>query len=500
MNNKTNFHYGEGGRLKKAAAVELIESAYRHDCKDGAILLPYFSKVQMAHLCVLYRAGLIPSSDAKTLSSALISLDKLSIHDFNIDPRHGDIYNNYDVLLRDIVGESASWLHAARPRREAVNMAFLLAVRDEILTLIDALISLVKTEINFVRRHGNTLMADYTYLRHAQPTTLGHYTMTFVMVMTRDLDRLMEFYTRLDYSWGESGSVNGTRHNLDRERFAKLLGFSKVAQHTRDAMWQSDLPLECISKLTSVLCNLSRQAEELHIWSTSEFGYIELPDEYCRASVIMPQKKNPYPLTYIRGFTDYISPKMAAYASHGRIASGHPDSRIFIYGDLVRSLKKSTRAIELFRAVMDTLKVNIMKFKYTLDNSDAFSTDLADILVLTNKINYRQAHDIVGRLNNFLFQENLIMRNTRVDHLEPIFLEIVGKRMESIENNDLVDIFSAEKIIDTRKGIGGASKKSLRTLLQDVEDAIKIQSEKVIALRDHLNISYDELIKETKKI
>ena len=286
-NTKISSHYGKGGRLANSADPLLINSAYLHDCEDGKILLPYLAKANIAHLLVLHKGGIISKGITKSLLRALQKMSNWPIHHYRIDPSNGDIYNNFDVELRELVGNKSGWLHAGRPRREAVNVAFLLSLRESVISSIRASIDLFEALIQKCINNMGTIMPDFTYLKHAQPTNLAHYLMTFIYPLKRDIDRLFELYERVNTSWGESGSTNGSSLPIDKRYFSKLLGYNNISVHCRDAMWQPDLPLESIGAHISLMMNLTRLTDELQIWNTSEFNYVDFPDAFSRASVIL---------------------------------------------------------------------------------------------------------------------------------------------------------------------------------------------------------------------
>lgn len=475
MSDKISKHYGEGGRLKKAADTLLVQTAYLHDCEDGGILMPYLATANYAHLLILQKAKLIPLEEGKKLSKALLELESYDVDKFDLDPANGDIYNNFDVFLRDKAGESAGWLHAGRPRREAVNVAFLLALREAYLETIKVSNDLLQVFVEKSRANLDTIMPDFTYLHHAQPTSFGHYVLTFAEGLKRDLDRIKSAYARVNSSPGESGSVNGSRLNIDKKYFAKLLGFENVSVHSRDAMWQPDIPLEVIASLGSLMMNLTRLAEELQIWNSKEFNFVILPDSLCRASVIMPQKKNPYPLTYFRGLCNNIISKFSGYGAYGRVFSGNPDSRIFIYGDLITHILKVNKAIELLAKVLNEMELNKPKMLTSIKNSDAYATDIADELIGSGKINYREAHQIVGKIARELNEEGKNINNLDVSKLNRVIEEVSG-HSGLISEKKMKGLLDPVEVVASRKTTGGANSKEVLKMCKVLERQNKLNN------------------------
>ncbi|MBW2993404.1 argininosuccinate lyase [Candidatus Woesearchaeota archaeon] len=455
---KSLDYFGKGGILKKEAAPELVNSAYKHDCADADILLKGISYADLAHTVMLTEENIIPREQGIRLLQALLEIHNANAGNFPIKPEFGDVYNSREAYLRNKIGDSSGWIHIGRPRREAVNIGYLIAVREHLLNLIKEHISLARIFLSKAEENVNTIMPDFTYLRHAHPTSLGHYMLTFVYPMTRDLDRLTESYKRVNMSPAGSGSVNGSRLAINRQRLAELLGFDSILVHTRDAMWQPDMPIEIMSNITSLLVNLDRFAEELQIWSTKEFNLIDLPDKFCRASVIMPQKKNPYSLAYIRGITGFMLGKTASFAAHGKTFSGNPDNRTFIYGELPRALDKTTGAIKLFAAVINEIRPNKELMLKRVQDGFSNSTDLSELIISETGLDYRTAHKIMGFTVRKAIEKGITGSKITKKLIEESITEITGKEI-NLREGFIDSALDPEKIVETRKGIGGASEK-----------------------------------------
>lgn len=473
MTNKRSIpkYYGQGGRLKSKPSQLLIDTAYAHDCNDGEILIEGMHYADIAYAIMLIEEEIIPRKEGLKLLDGLIEASNIAPEDFPINPEHGDVYNSKDVYIRSIIGDIAGWIHAGRPRREAVNIGYLIAMRKSILSLANDLEDIAKTLLKASIEYANVIMPDYTYLLHAHPTTLGHYLLTFVYPILRDFERMKMAYKHINKCPGGSGSVNGSRLPLDRERIASLLEFDGISLHTRDAMWQIDTPIEMMSVLCSIMTNLNRLGDELQIWNTEEFNLIELPDEYCRASVIMPQKKNPYPLAYFRGVTSSLIGKVSQYMSHGKGVTGNPDSRVFIYGDLPRSLATSGDAINLLARVIDGIEINkeIMISRVMKDYT--FATDITDYLMMTYKFDYRVCHQIMGMVISELNANKIKGSDLKINQIENAILKITGKKVK-LEQKKIESIIQPQNIINSRKTLGGASEENLKKMHADVNSKL----------------------------
>lgn len=459
-------YYGNGGRLSDGPAKSLIDSAYAHDVEQEKYLLEDLHVANLAHATMLAEQGIIPTKAIQVLLPELIKLVENG-GDIPIDPSFGDLYNCVDVFLKNKIGHNAGWLHAGRARREAVNISFLLKTRRELAQCYDKLLNVGDALLHLAETHRSSLMTDYTYLHHAQPTTLGHYLLTFVYPLIRDLIRWQAAYDNVNASPGGSGSVNGSRLPLSKTRLATLLGFESVSLHCRDAMWQPDIPLEVASSLSSSLTNISRLCEEWMIWNSKEFSMIELPDEFCRASVIMPQKKNPYPLAYIRGLSAQISGLFGEYSTLGKVTSGFPDSRTFIYDSLIQALQKTTGAYSMFGELVEKVNFNTIRMRDVAESSLGFATDFADHLILNSQCDYRTAHTITGQIIKLLLENKHDSRDLTIKMVEKILKDNALDTF-TMSESDLATLLNADNIVASRTTSGSASQTELTGMFDEI--------------------------------
>jgi len=425
--------YAKGGILTDNPKDILINTAFRHDCDGAEIFINGLQIADIAWVLTLKKANVL--NDTDDLLKALIDLKT-----FNLDPKYGDIYNSKNVALKELTN-SAKDLHISRPRREAINIAFYLKLKDEVVNLSDTIKRLAKTFLEVAHREKNSIMPDFTYLQHAQPTTFGHYILTFLFPLLRDFERIELFYKHLNFSPAGSGSVNGCSFDIDREYLAKLLDFNNVELHTRDAMWRSDLPIEIIYILNSIMANIARITDEFQIFATAEFNMIKLPSSLSRASVIMPNKQNPYALTYIRGVSNEMMGKISSYISYEKIISGNPDSRTFVYVDIIENIKKVIGAIDLFNAILKEMEVNRTILNERVRNSFFYATDIAEWLIKRYNLSYEEAHTEVGRVIRYMKENMIEPKNIKSDFFK-----------YKIDN--LQELIDPEKSIKRKKGIG----------------------------------------------
>ncbi|MFL5592532.1 MAG: argininosuccinate lyase [Ktedonobacteraceae bacterium] len=459
-----NSVLGVGSRLATGPAIELVQTAFARELADQLALFKGMSLADLAHTVMLIEAGVIPSADGASLLRALLDLDEYPT-DFIPTPESGDLYTNREAWLAART-PSVGWLGAGRARRESTTTGYRIIVRSCLLAFASALIMAGTALIERADEYRSTLMADYTYLQPAQPTTFGHYLLGFAYPLLRDLERLQALYTRNNRSPAGCGSVNGSRLPQDRNRLAELLGFDGLAQHARDAMWQPDGPIETMSVVITALVNLDRLAEDLQIFATAEFDLVELAEGHSRASVIMPQKKNPYALAYVRGATNELIGMLTSVAALGRTPSGQVDNRVFIYGDVPQALETATGVATLMSGVITGLTFNAPVAAARLANGFATATDLAETITLETGLDFRTAHRIVGRLVREATQARRTMPDLTSADLDAAAQEILNRPLH-LSEAALVQALDPAAAVAARQGIGGAAPEPLSAMLTE---------------------------------
>ena len=458
-----------GGRLQQGPSQRLIDTAFRQELEFQLPLFDALSRVDLAHSLVMTENGIIPKPDAYELLKWLIRLSTWP-DDFRPEPACGDLYTNREAWLNRQT-KAAAWLGAGRARREAITTAFVIKQRELMLVLGQALADFVQTLLLRAEQSQQSLMADFTYWQSAQPTSFGHYLLGFAYPALRDMQRLQALYLRLNQSPAGCGSSNGSRLPQARQRLAELLGFDNVISHARDAMWQADLPIEAASMLAAIVINLDRLAEDLQIFSSSEFGLVELADGHARASKIMPQKKNPFALTYIRGLANSLIGTLTSTAAMGRTSTGQPDNRLTLYGLIPQSIADITDALSLLSEVISAMDFNSEQAGNKLEHSFATATELAEILVLESGLSFREAHQLVGSLVNHHLSRGDFKTLTTTEIAE-CGLSLFGKLIE-LPEAALAQAIDPATAITARRDIGGASQGSMTAMLGECRSVLK---------------------------
>jgi argininosuccinate lyase len=383
--------YLTGAHLGRGPAPELVEAGYELELADAPLLARGLGLADLAHVLALEA---IPAGDRRALLAALLELLDGELGD--VDSRYGDLANVRERVLEQRIGSAAGWLNAGRPRREAGRIAFRIALRERVLDLAAAVSRFAAGLAAVAARERATLMPDYTYLQAAQPTTAGHWLLSFAYPALRDAERLRGDLEWVNRSPGGAGGINGSRFPLDRERIAALLGFDRPITHTRDAMWQTDGLADLVTHAAIAATGASRFAEDVEVYATGEFGLMRIGDSLCRASALMPQKRNPYALAVLRGGAGTLIGRATGVLATQKTPSGRTDNLLYAYGEVAGSVTLAARLLRLAAAVAETLTIDAERAAAAVRGGFAMATDAAEALSVARGIDYRSAYKIVG--------------------------------------------------------------------------------------------------------
>ena len=457
---------GEGSRLKEGPAPELMQSSFRLEINDAAILWRGLSLADLAHVIMLREVGVIPASEGNRLLQLLLELHQLPLAEFSMNLALEDVYSNREAWIRQRDEAAAGWLGAGRPRREPATVAYRIAVRDRLLALTSSLLDLCRAIIDLADAHTATLMPDYTYLQHAHPTTLAHYLLSFAYPILRDVDRVQACFLRTNQSPAGIGNINGSGLPVDRRRLAELIGFDGVIVNTRDAMWQVDEPVEVMAMAMALHLHLDRLAEDLQIWNTSEFNLIELADRHARISLIMPQKKNPYALAFIRGMAGHMVGRLVSMTAVGKTPSAQMDNRIFVLGEVPRALDETIDAVRLMAGILRGLQFNTELMAIRASEGFVQATDLAELIMQTTHTNYRTAHHLVGLAIRLTVERGVTTGAVPTDILDEAAHEVLGHSLD-LPADLLSSLSDPAAIVATRQGLGGAAHEPVGAMIAE---------------------------------
>ncbi len=454
-----------GGRFSKETdkLVDDFNSSIRFDCR----MYEQDIKGSIAHATMLGKCGIIPLEDSQAIVKELntILLDiQLGNVEFTVDAE--DIHMNIEKILIDRIGDTGKKLHTGRSRNDQVALDLRLYLRDETKVIIAELKTLLLTILELSEQHLNTVMPGYTHLQKAQPITLAHYLMAYYEMFKRDYDRLHDCYKRINIMPLGSGALAGTTYPLNREMVANLLEFDGVTQNSLDGVSDRDFALELCFDLSAIMMHLSRISEEMILWNTNEFGFIELDDAYSTGSSIMPQKKNPDVAELTRGKTGRVYGDLMSLLT---MMKGLP----LAYNKDMQEDKE-----QIFDAV-DTVKQVLPVFTHMLETTTFHketmrkgaaqgftnATDLADYLVKRG-IPFRSAHEIVGKMVAKALCENKALDDFTLEEMKEFSPQI---------QEDIFDAISLTTCVNDRKVTGGPAPAAVALEIKRAKEAFGIK-------------------------
>lgn len=396
MNEAPEGYLGARTHLPHGPAPELVEAGYELELADAPLLHRGLTLADLAHVVTVRDAGLVPADPAGQLLAALLVIWQTPADQFPYQAVYGDAYNSRERELERRLGDVAGWLHTGRTRREAGRIAFRVAARTRVGELQHAVVAFARALVDRSHEHAATVWNDTTYLQPAQPSTFGHYLLGFATEACRHLDRLEGVRAWLDQSPAGSGGVGGTRLGLDRSALAQLLGFERVGAHTRDAMWSIDGLVDAGVAAAQTATTVDRLAEDLEILTSPQFDVVELDASVCRASVLLPQKRNPYGLAVIRGGANTLIGRATGLLTTQRTPSARTDNWLHAYGETAGALELARRVTALGAKIVATLTVHAERLGVEAGSGFTCATDVAEELVAQAGLDYRNAYHLVA--------------------------------------------------------------------------------------------------------
>lgn len=441
-------------------APELVESGFTLENADASVLHRGLNLADIAHVLDLARRDIVPPAARRALLALLLEVTEVEAEDFPYDPANGEPYNSRERYFVSRIGDVAGWLHAGRPRREAARVALRLHLRRQLTELVAEAVAFAAEATARADEHATTLLPDQTYLQQAQPSTFGHYLLSFVYSTVRDARRLLDELDWVDASPGGAGCVNGTRLLEDRGPIAAALGFPAVIPHTRDAMWQVDGLVHILATAASLLSNFSKLAEDLEIFSSSEFDFVDLDDAYTRSSILMPNKRNPYALAIVRGASGVVIGRLTGFLAVTKSPSARSDNLIFAYGEVPRALDLSLRITRLMGGVVRTLRVNADRMREELMRGFTQATDVAEHLVRIRGVDYRTAYVVVGNTVRAASRAGLAGADITGEMIDDAARAHLGRSLD-LAGEDLSEVLDPWRIVQSRRADGGAAPEAL---------------------------------------
>ena len=468
---------------------------YVSSIRDDLEIALYDILGSQAHVIMLLEKKIITKKDGKKI---LIALEKIKNENFEKKSSSEDIHELVETLVIKKAGlESGGKMHTARSRNDQISLDVRMKIRDDINILCNCLLDTIEALLSLAQKNQKTIMPLYTHLQQAQAGTFSHYLLAQADTLFRDFERLCSTYQRINQSPLGAGPVGGTSIPIDRQMTAQLLGFDGLIENSIDATSTRDFAAEYISGVAILMTNLSRLAEDFVIWSTSEFSFIELSDEFSSPSSVMPQKKNPDILELTRGKTaEIIGNLMAILATIKGLATGYGRDLQQIKPAIWSTSKISTSALVVIKSMLLTTKVNDKIMRQATESGYLIALDIAEKLVRKG-IPFRTSHKISGQLVNAAFCSS--------KNLSHLTLNEIKKSLKGIKIDSTIvqEIIKSTTIVSslqdrTSQGSSGFSeqKRMIKVRLEQVNEyrrTIKNQ-EKIVSK------AFENLTKKLKNL
>ena len=449
-----------GGRFTKEtdklvynfnASISFDQKFYKEDI-EGSI----------AHVTMLGKVGILTAEETEAIIRTLKDiLSEVENGTLEISDEYEDIHSFVEANLIDRLGDTGKKLHTGRSRNDQVALDMRMYTRKQIKETDLELKELLETILKIMKENTETIMPGFTHLQKAQPITLAHHMGAYFEMFKRDRLRLHDIYERMNYCPLGSGALAGTTYPLDREYTAELLEFYGPTLNSMDGVSDRDYLIEFLSALSTIMMHLSRFSEEVIIWNSNEYQFVEIDDAYSTGSSIMPQKKNPDIAELVRGKTGRVySALMSLLTTMKGIPLAYNKDMQEDKELSFDAMDTAKGCIALFNGMLATMKFNKDRMRKSANNGFTNATDAADYLV-KHGVPFRDAHGIVGRIVLYCLDKNIAIDDMSLEEL---------KAISPVFEEDIYDAISMETCVNTRLTIGAPSKKAM-------EDAIRKEEE-----------------------
>jgi len=449
-----------GGRIG-SARKDVVE--FTASIKSDKKLLEAVIKINEAHVAMLMEQEIINQQHGAKLLQALAELDP----EMKLDPSVEDVHLAVEEEVNKKVGlETGGNLHIAKSRNDQVATAIRMALRTNLLELMNLVVKLQDSLTELAEKHTETLVPAYTHLHPAQPVTFAHILVSYVDALERSLKRLEETYSRVNLCPMGAGAIATTSFPINRDRTAELLGFSKVLENSIDAVGSRDFILETLANLTLLAIDVSRIVEDLILWSSPDFGIVDLPESFAFTSSIMPQKKNPDVLEVIRARMSQVLGNFVASATTMKaLPSGYNLDLQEITPKLWESIETVAASVDILSKLAKNLNVNKNVFSKPILKF-ATTTELANLLVKKYNVPFRTSHKIVGALVKTLLDKKLALSDLTPELLNKTAEDSAGIAL-AVKLADIKDSIDPQKFVESHKTMGGPAPAEVKRMLKN---------------------------------
>lgn len=435
------------------SSISFDSRMYEHDIKGS-----------IAHAKMLAKQKIIAQDEAdKIIHELAIILDEINKNDIIIDKDAEDIHMFIEAELTKRLGDTGKRLHTARSRNDQVALDLRMYLKEETTTIIELLKELLDTLLKKSEENIETVMPGYTHMQRAQPITFAHHLMAYVEMILRDIDRLNSTYRRINILPLGSCALAGTTYNLDREFVKEELGFYDVTKNSLDGVSDRDFVIELASNISIIMMHLSRLSEEIILWCSWEFKFIELDDAFSTGSSIMPQKKNPDIAELIRGKTGRVYGDLITLLTMMKgIPLAYNKDMQEDKEAIFDSIDTAKICIKTLIPMLDTMKVLKKNMRNAASKGFINATDCADYLVKKG-IPFRKAYKIVGQIVSFCIENDITLEEMQIEDY---------KKFDNNFDKDIYNEISLEKCVINRNIIGGPSPIQVSKRIAEVKEIL----------------------------
>ncbi len=429
-------------------------------------LYPYDIEGSIAHCTMLAKASIITTDEAAILCKGLEKIKAdLDRGEFKFDDSLEDIHMHIEAQLHAEVGDVAHKLHTARSRNDQVALDVRLYLRDETSHVLACVTRVKEALVKMARKHIGVMMPGYTHLQRAQPVLFSHHLMAYYEMLSRDADRFRDGLERIDVMPLGSAALAGTTFPIDRELTAELMHFRRISANSLDSVSDRDFVVEFLAAASLCMMHLSRLSEEIVLWSSAEFGFIELPDAFATGSSIMPQKKNPDVAELIRGKTGRVfGDLMAMLAILKSLPLSYNRDLQEDKAPLFNTVDTLVASLDIYSRMLPELKINGPAMHQAASKGYLSATDLADYLAAKG-LAFRQAHACVGAAVSYAIEKGKELEELALDEL---------KSFSSLIEQDVFDVLTVEQMIHRRISHGGTAEVNVIAAIEKAENALKM--------------------------
>ncbi|NDI36499.1 argininosuccinate lyase [Chengkuizengella sediminis] len=452
-----------GGRFTKKTD-QLVEE-YTASISFDQVLAEEDIQGSLAHVQMLGKCGIIPYEDVDKIREGLHAvLGKIRRGEVEFSVADEDIHMNIEKLLIEEIGSVGGKLHTGRSRNDQVATDMHLYLRKRVNEFVDLLNKLQQALIGQAKQHTETILPGYTHLQRAQPILFAHHMMAYVSMFQRDIERLQDSFKRINTLPLGAGALAGTTFPIDRQFVAEELGFERIYDNSLDAVSDRDFIIEFLSNASMIMMHLSRLCEELVLWSSNEFNFVELDDAFCTGSSIMPQKKNPDVAELVRGKTGRVYGHLIGLLTllKSLPLAYNKDMQEDKEGmfDTVNTLQG---ALQLFAPMIETMSVKKEQMRQAVNEDFSNATDIADYLV--NKgLPFRQAHEVIGKTVLYCIQNKKYLLDLELEEF---------KQFSSLFEKDIYETLQPEQVVNARNVYGGTASNQVLEAITRAEEVIQ---------------------------